>query len=1156
MPVRIENMTEPIPGYRLLERLGRGGFGEVWKAEAPGGLHKAIKFVYGDLSSPRDGVAAEQELKALSRVKSVRHPFILSLERYDIIDGQLIIVSELADRNLYERFVECRSQGQSGIPRAELLRYMEEAAEALDLMNSEHQLQHLDIKPQNLFLIHNHIKVGDFGLVKDMEGMQASVTGGVTPLYAAPETFDGWISRYSDQYSLAIVYQELLTGQRPFPGTNARQLVLQHLTAPPDLSPLPPGDREPIGRALSKTPEQRFACCADLIRALRTGGATEAVPGSREVPGLLPRHDTDSDSSTDSHPPSPIRVSPAQAAMVASPPRPRPIVSPVPRPLSDSSASTHPSVPPEFQGDGVLLPAIVIGVGELGLGVLQRLREAMQARFGSSQALPHLRLLYIDTDPQTAQKATEGSSSTALLSEEILLTRLRRASHYIKQQEGLHPLLKPWLDAQMVFRIPRSQLTTGLRSLGRLAFFDNYRAITGRLEREIEACTAPDALATADRETRLGLRSNRPRVYIVAGLAGGTGSGMFLDLAYVTRQVLQRIGYAQPDVVGLLLLPAVERNTARTVAMGNVYAALTELNHFSAPETAFSAKYDAQEEPLTDSASPFNRCVLLPLDWDDEASSTASNLGAGLLFHDLLSPMGRAADLRRAKSPPRALATQTFGLYRLCWPRPALATRLAQRLCRRLVQSWMARDGERLRPAIEKWVAEQWTKRELGVGQLLEPLANACQKALRETPESAFDMLIGQLTPAEGAAPDLDVQLVTAVLKHFEQLLGRPDDESRGLHKAMLVDALDVAVREITARAERRLGKVAVCLIEQPQYRLAGAEEAIRLISAQLQRLVEEQGGLGQKAGEQAALTHEAIRMAIENVGTAVKGKPKSPLPTAAELLEMLRQYPRLRYQSLLLQRVTTVYRSLLANCADYQREFSFCRTRLGELLQSIEGARLADAVEIRLGPSRKLLPPGCRTLSDVADRFLRQLPAEEMLAFEDRIQEVIRSNFRALVSVCMAAGNVMKDLMTVMHDKARAFAEAYLGHTTVADVFEEQYGGPESAAAALLEAFADAEPPLPAPPSSVEEFRVVVVPRHTTEEALRAEIVQLMPATIVVSTTNPDDIVCYREQGVQLGDLPQLGATAQEAYSQMAAVAHYTAHSRMDISLWFPIAR
>ena len=95
---------------------------------------------------------------------------------------------------------------------------MDEAAEALDLMNNQYQLQHLDIKPQNLFLVYQHVKVADFGLVKDLEGMQASVTGGVTPVYAAPETFDGWVSRFSDQYSLAICYQELLTGQRPFSG--------------------------------------------------------------------------------------------------------------------------------------------------------------------------------------------------------------------------------------------------------------------------------------------------------------------------------------------------------------------------------------------------------------------------------------------------------------------------------------------------------------------------------------------------------------------------------------------------------------------------------------------------------------------------------------------------------------------------------------------------------------------------------------------------------------------------------------------------------------------------------------------------------------------------------------------------------------------------
>src|SRR5947209_11357830 len=258
MPFRLEAGAEPIPGYKLIERLGGGGFGEVWKAEAPGGLHKAIKFVFGDLSTVgNDGQRAEQELKALSRVKTVRHPYILSLERYDIIDGQLIIVMELADRNLWDRFRECRGQGLPGIPRAELLGYMTETAEALDLMNKEYQLQHLDIKPQNLFLVHNHVKVADFGLVKALEGVQASVTGGVTPVYAAPETFDGWVSRFCDQYSLAIVYQELLTGQRPFSGTNVRQLILQHLQAAPNLSSLPPTDQPIIARALAKTPDER-----------------------------------------------------------------------------------------------------------------------------------------------------------------------------------------------------------------------------------------------------------------------------------------------------------------------------------------------------------------------------------------------------------------------------------------------------------------------------------------------------------------------------------------------------------------------------------------------------------------------------------------------------------------------------------------------------------------------------------------------------------------------------------------------------------------------------------------------------------------------------------------------------------------------------------
>src|SRR5437764_13576113 len=79
--------AEPIPGYRLIEPLGAGGFGEVWKCLAPGELHKAIKFVFGNIHE-EDGARAEQEWKALQRVKEARHRSVLSIERIDNLEGE------------------------------------------------------------------------------------------------------------------------------------------------------------------------------------------------------------------------------------------------------------------------------------------------------------------------------------------------------------------------------------------------------------------------------------------------------------------------------------------------------------------------------------------------------------------------------------------------------------------------------------------------------------------------------------------------------------------------------------------------------------------------------------------------------------------------------------------------------------------------------------------------------------------------------------------------------------------------------------------------------------------------------------------------------------------------------------------------------------
>jgi serine/threonine protein kinase len=279
---------EPLPGYRLIAPLGQGGFGEVWKCLAPGGLHKAIKFVYNDADREGGADSLRQEYQAFERIKGIRHPFLLSLERVELHGEELMMVMELADQNLAQCLDSHRSAGRPGIPREELLSYMVDAAEVLDVLSQQHRLQHLDIKPANLFLMGGHSKVGDYGLVFRIGGDEPDFDRGLTPRYVAPEILRGHIDGRSDQYSLALVYHELLTGQFPYSGRTSQQLLAQHTSGEPDLSPLPAGDRDAVRRALAKEPSHRFHTCLAFVREMLRNGhsGTVSQPMARTI------HDT------------------------------------------------------------------------------------------------------------------------------------------------------------------------------------------------------------------------------------------------------------------------------------------------------------------------------------------------------------------------------------------------------------------------------------------------------------------------------------------------------------------------------------------------------------------------------------------------------------------------------------------------------------------------------------------------------------------------------------------------------------------------------------------------------------------------------------------------------------------------------------------------
>jgi serine/threonine protein kinase len=106
---------EPLPGYRLVDLLGRGSYGVVWRANSPGGGQVALKFI------PLDSDAALIEQRALDFIKGIRHPNLLALFGSWQIGNFLMIGMELADRTLHSRLREARDGGLPGIPFEELI---------------------------------------------------------------------------------------------------------------------------------------------------------------------------------------------------------------------------------------------------------------------------------------------------------------------------------------------------------------------------------------------------------------------------------------------------------------------------------------------------------------------------------------------------------------------------------------------------------------------------------------------------------------------------------------------------------------------------------------------------------------------------------------------------------------------------------------------------------------------------------------------------------------------------------------------------------------------------------------------------------------------------------------------------------------------------
>ncbi len=1132
-----DNRDLQLPGYTLVNRIGAGGYGEVWLANAPGGLTKAVKFIFGYHNEKR----ASRELHSLEKIKAVRHPFLLSLERIEVIEGRLVIVTELADASLKDRFDACLQEGKPGIPREELLCYLRDTADALDYLSNEHSLQHLDVKPENLLLLAGHIKVADFGLVKEIQDTQASLVGGMTPLYSAPEVFQGHPSSFSDQYSLAIVYQEMLVGKLPFSAVTSAELTLQHMHDEPDLSSLPMTDRYVLARALSKDPKQRYPSCGEMVHALLASESeqteTQVHASFSNKPVSAAAHRTPSATPTATRPGAITQV--FEEDLVDEDAVSKSMLLEMPIPIQSDAAQLSPLdlTPEGFQPT----PTLVIGIGGTAGRVLGQLRQRLNSRYGQGGRLPAMQMLLLDTDPKAISEATRGDAETGLQNEETLTLALRRPQEY---REHSTRLLR-WLSRRWLYNIPKSLRTEGLRPLGRLALADHSRRVLQRIRLALSQAVDRQSIAESSECLGMPLRDQAVRVYVVASISGGTGSGMSLDVGYAVKTVLEKLGISEASTLGVFMHSTGRDSRYCDLAKVNAYSWLTEFNHFNQPEGFYpgdlACGLPAQEKgvPVLD----HSYLVHLGSGLTDGEFAEKTEMVADYLYLDAMTPAQTFFEASRNSSPQSTDHTtlRTFGLHRVSAAPESTLKTVAAALCHRIVLGWAG--SETSQPETETisiLTSEAKTTSVSETNQLVCGTAQAVaqmQINLEGIAANSRSMIEGQFgNQVEQLLEKLLTQVpetgqpatATEILQVIDGMFAPPVGTDPSEAAFVLQRPLEAIVSPLGMKLTANLQKWILCRLDDRQERLLGTQSSSEWFTRHFQRVeAETQRMIQSLRGQLAAMAH---------CDESAHGNGPKEDPADNACLESAIRYFRLQVDLRALQATAHLTRMLQAELTNIRETVVEFGRHLRHLAESL-GETPTDP---RLTAQNQMFSAkGPAPQPDELTELLLSNLSEHAVTVDQQLQEAFIDPQGGLFETVMSNGRVLSELMATMKTLAGEHVQQLARQLSMADG--------ASSEVSFAKHVAEATPPLLSVGGVANHL--ALLPQEKLSAAQATQLRSAFECEISTLTGSDDLIVCCES-----GQLPLLH-TAMNLIQCRRDYAEFAArvHTRNDID-WTPL--